>query len=160
MGNRTILKKLLAFIVMISMIFSLAFAEKVDENKRETTTLYVTANRLNGRARPSKQSSVEARFEKGDPLKAYGWDESHNWIEVIGGETATVWIWWEYVTERTDSFDVWNGYGEKVKLRKKPFGKVTGYLKNDGELLIDQVVLGWGHSSRGWIDLSYLTEED
>lgn len=122
----------------------------------------VTANRLNGRSAPRKTASKEALWDQGDELIPTGeWSESHKWIEVKGGETGTVWCDIRYVTERTDEFVVVNIDYNKVKLRKTPVvGTVIGYLKRDKELWIDQVVLGWGHSSRGWIDLSLVYEED
>lgn len=151
-------------IVLAVLIFGFVifvwFVIPMSARSEELTEMYVTASLLNGRAAPSKRSTVEARFDRGDPVSAFEWDEKHHWIEVIGGETGTVWVWWEYLTERTDEFWVWNDYGSKVKIRSEPFGKVTGYLKKGGELLIDQVLFGWGHSKRGWVNLYYLTEED
>ena len=144
------------FIVFVWVIIPLfASSEEV-----ETTPMYVTASLLNGRASPSKKATVEARFDNGDEVTALWWSGNHNWVEVVGGETGTVWVWWEYLTERTDEFVVWNDYGTKVKIRNRPYGTVIGYLKKDGELWIDQVIFGWGHSNRGWVDLRYLTEED
>ena len=130
-------------------------AEEADIPSR----LYVTAKLLNGRATPSKKAKVEARFDKGDTVDAWGWSKSHHWIEVTGGETGTVWVFWEYVTERTDDSTWWNNSGSKVKIRKEPFGTVIGYLQKDGEIVVDRIILGWGHFSKGWIDLSYLEEE-
>lgn len=124
------------------------------------TSVNVTASILNGRSEPNKKASVEARFDHGDILQAIGWSKNHHWIEVKGGETGTVWVWWEYIDERDDDSRWLNDYGSKVKIRREPFGRVTGYLKNGGEIAVDQIALGWGHCSQGWVDLSYLTEED
>lgn len=146
-----------AFIIFVWVLIPiLAYSEE----EYDETKMYVTASLLNGRATPSKKASVEARFDKGDEVTAFWWSENHRWIEVLGGETGTVWVWWEYLTQRTDEFPVWNNWGTKIKIRSEPFGRVIGYLKQDGELLIDKVVLGWGHSPRGWVELKYLTEED
>lgn len=131
------------------------------EDWLETTDLYVTAKLLNGRCRPSKKAKVESLFDRGDRLEAYDWSKNHHWIEVKGGESGTVWVWYEYVTEQTEDYSVWiNDYGSKIKIRKEPFGKVIGYLDKGKELVITQVLLGWGKCDRGWIELRYLTEED
>lgn len=148
----------LVIVAVILWLLLLPVPTKAEET--EMTKLTVTANMLNGRAKPGKQSSVEAVFDRGDILEALGWSENHHWIEVRGGETGTVWVWWGYVSERTDETRWWNNCGTKVKIRKEPFGTVTKYLKRGGEVVVDQIVLGWGHCSDGWIDLSYLTEED
>ena len=151
------MKKLMVFLVILCMAFGFAAAE---EEIYETTTVYVTANQLNGRVSPRKTSPVEVTFDKYFDTTCYGWSENHNWVEVQGGETGTVWVSYKYVTERLDDFTVCNDYGQKIKIREKPYGKVIGYLKPGKELIIEQVLLGWGRSSRGWIDLYYVTEED
>ena len=147
---------ILAIISFVWIVYPMiAKSEKPDEPVR----MYVTAKLLNGRATPSKKSTVEARFDRGDILEAWGWSEKHHWIEVTGGETGTVWVCWEYVAERTDESRWWNNSGSKVKIRKEPYGTVIGYLKKDGEIIVDKIVLGWGHCSKGWVDLSYFEEE-
>lgn len=152
---------ILAVLVFLFVIFVWIIVPLIaNAEPYETTRMYVTASLLNGRATPSKKATVEARFDRGDDVETLGWSKNHHWIEVIGGETGTVWVWWEYLTERTDEFYVWNNYGSKVKIRSEPFGRVIGYLKNDGELIIDRVIFGWGHSKQGWVNLEYLTEED
>ena len=159
-GVKTLILGILVFAVVIFVWFVIpimAMSEEIDQ----TTDVYVTAKLLNGRARPSKKSTIEARFDKGDILQAIYWSDNHHWVEVIGGETGTVWVWWEYINEQKEEYTTWwNNWGSKVKIRKEPFGTVIGYLKNGGEVDIDRIVLGWGHTSKGWIDLRYLTEED
>ena len=121
--------------------------------------MYVEASLLNGRAEPNKKAKVEALFDQGNTVTAWCWSENHHWIEVTGGETGTVWVWYEFLNEETEP-SIWvNDYGSKVKIRKEPFGTVIGYLKNGKEVEIEQIIFGWGRCSRGWIDLFYLTEE-
>ena len=151
---------LLSVIVFLFIVFIWVVIPTKSEDAVDTTEMFVTASLLNGRAKPNKNSSVEAKFDHGDEVTAFDWSPDHHWIEIKGGETGTVWVWWEYLTERTDEFLVWNNWGTKIKIRSAPYGRVIGYLKRDGELWIDKVVLGWGHSNRGWIELKYLTEED
>lgn len=126
----------------------------------ENQCAYVMVKLLNGRARPSKKSFQEARFDYGDSLEETGeWSADHNWIEVYGGETGTVWVHINYISERKKVFTVMNENYKQVKIRKSPVsGKITGYLKKGKELEIDSVVMGWGHCSKGWIDLYYVEE--
>ena len=111
---------------------------------------------LNGRAEPSKKATVEARFDKGDALTTTGeWSEDHHWIEVIGGETGTVWVYADYVSERKGYIFVINSEYKKVKIRARPFdGKITGYLKRNKIIDVTNEVLGWGKTKYGWIDMS------
>lgn len=122
--------------------------------------MFVTANRLNGRATPRKKGRIEALFDQGDDLLATGeWSEDHNWIEVVGGETGCVWVSINYVTERKYSFEAKNLEHKTVKIRSRPFdGRVTGYIRKGRKVEITQVVLGWGKTKKGWVDLFYLEE--
>lgn len=127
----------------------------------ECTDMYVTAKLLNGRATPSKKGTKEALFDKGDKVQATGeWSKDHHWVEIIGGETGTVWCDIRYLTERKGAFMVRNNGSTPVKIRKNPFnGKLTGYLKKGKAVVIEQVVLGWGRCEKGWINLYYVDEE-
>lgn len=122
----------------------------------------MTANVLNGRAEPTKKATVEARFDRGDILTGTGeWSKDRKWVEVFGGETGVVWCDARYISEITEEIVVCNLDYKQIKLRKTPIdGKVIGYLKKGKELYIDRVVLGWGHSNRGWVDMSLVCEED
>ena len=150
------------FMVILIVLFTfLPIFPSNTEKIPEYTNITVTANLLNGRAAPRKKAKVEALFDQGDILKAYGWSDNHHWIEVEGGETGTVWVWYEYVDEQTEDYSMWiNNNKSKVKIRKEPFGKVIGYLKPGKEVVISQVLFNWGKCKSGWIDLTYLTEED
>ena len=123
--------------------------------------MHVTARLLNGRASPSKRARIEAFFDEGDVLYCLRWSKDHHWIEAEAGEGGTVWVWWEYLNEQEEEYSVWwNDSGTRIKIRKEPFGRVVGYLKRDGEVVVDRIVFGWGKCERGWIDLQFLTEED
>lgn len=120
----------------------------------------MTVKLLNGRATPSKKAKIEAFFDKGDELTATGqWSDDHHWIEVIGGETGTVWVYANYVSERKAHIFVANENYRKVKIRARPFdGKITGYLKRNKMIEVTNVILGWGKTSKGWIDMRYVEE--
>ena len=143
---------ILAAVWVANIIFSISAAETDDKQ----TSVYVTANRLNGRAMPRKKSHIEALFDYGDKLTATGkWSRDHKWIQVEGGEGGTVWVDIRYVSEIKQPVIISTNIS-KLKIRKNPFnGKITGYLKYGKELEIDQIILGWGHCSKGWIDLEY-----
>ena len=83
------------------------------------------------------------------------------WVEVYGGETGTVWVAARYVTERMDGFTVKNLNNGRIRIRAKlgGKGKLKGYVGHGKSIVIDRVVLGWGHCSRGWVDLEYFIEE-
>ena len=156
--KRALIFAVIVFAVFVALVMIVAPALCKAED--ETVKMYVTASHLNGRARPSKKSKIEALFDYGDVVDAWQWSPKHHWIEVSGGETGTVWVCWEYLTERLDESTWWNGSGKKVKIRKEPFGTVIGYLPRDGEVVVDRVIFGWGHCNKGWINLEYLTEEN
>ena len=122
--------------------------------------IYVTADMLNGRVSPNRHAQKESLFEYGDTLQTTGkWSADHRWIEVEAGEMPTVWVSIDYVSETAGSYTVQNREYAKIKVRKTPVnGRVTGYLKKGQELEIDQVVLGWGHSRMGWINLELVAE--
>lgn len=150
-------------ITMCVLTFAILWLTEVNaESEYGGTKLYVTANRLNGRSRPSKKSSIEAIFDKGDELITTGqWSDNYQWIEVYGGETGTVWCKAEYLTERYSAFTVVNLNPGKIKIRSKPInGKITGYLKSNQRIDIYQSILGWGRTDKGWIDLSWLIIEE
>jgi hypothetical protein len=151
------MKRLLVGLIALAMLWIGCGCAETEK----TIPMTVIADCLNGRSAPRKTAFVEARFSFEDPVEAIRWSKDHNWIEVYGGETGTVWVWYEYVTERYGDYMVFiNDCSGKVKIRKKPYGRVIGYLKNEDEVFIEQVVLGWGRCSKGWIDLSFLTEEE
>lgn len=120
--------------------------------------LTVRAKLLNGRSAPRKTASKEAFFDFGDTLYATGaWSDDHKWVEVEGGETGTVWVSIRYVTERIGSFKAKNANYDKVKVRKWPeIGKVGHYIHRGETVTVTQVVLGWGKTRWGWVDLYYL----
>ena len=150
-----------AIIIILILSWFVALFVPTSGIADELTNMYVTASILNGRASPSKKATKEARFDNGDRVQTTGeWSSDYHWIEIIGGETGTVWCDIRYLTERKGVFMVRNNHKTPVKIRKFPVkGKITGYLKKGKSIVIDQVVLGWGHCEMGWIDLFYVDEE-
>lgn len=121
---------------------------------------YVIADFLNGRAAPSKNSSVEARFECGDIVTPIQLNEN-GWVEVYGGETGTVWCKAEYVS--ACSSPIYYEAEKTVNLRKNPSyeSKIVSKIKKGRTMKISAEVFGWGYiRKQGWVDLSYFREID
>ena len=157
-------KKMLVIFLTILMLLTATAATGEDlstsNSSSETSSIhvYVRTELLNGRADPRKTGFIEARFDAGDLLEATGeWSDDHHWIEVVGGETGTVWVYADYVSEtKRDLYYINNDY-KKVKIRSKPVnGKIVSYLKKGKKIKITAIVLGWGKTKKGWIDMSYL----
>ena len=144
-------------LMVLMMLHESGLAETAEEKP-----LYVVADVLNGRAHPTKKAPVEAVFDYGDRLTTTGkLSKDREWVEVLGGESGTVWVHVNYVSERFTEFQVINANNGKIKIRSKLMGgKVKGYVNHGKAIWIDRVVLGWGHTSKGWVDLDYFIEED
>jgi len=151
-------KKLIFLFLVFALIFGVSFAE---EENNEHSNLIVITDTLNGRFRPNKKASVLAEYEFGDILIPTGkWSKDHMWVQVLHPEEEYVWVNVNYISERLDIFEVYTLCDTKVRIRKSPgSGKTTGYLKKEQHVEVDQVVLGFGHTDKGWIDLSYFIEE-
>ena len=158
---------LMLVLVILILITSNALMEtsmatrRFEENGVSTSqnSCRVQTRLLNGRAAPRKTASIEARFDYGDILEATGeWSKDYKWVEVAGGETGTVWVSIRFISERKHFMAVNQDYKE-VKVRKWPVsGKVVKKLKRGQKVEIEQVVLGWGKTTYGWVDLYFLEE--
>lgn len=151
----------IAILAVALIIFPLATVAEEMEEEPPTNPLYVIASQLNGRAGPTKKAKIEALFDYGDALEPTGRvSKDWEWIEVYGGEGGTVWVCTRYVSERFWEFTVINENNGRVKIRSIPnSGKLRGYVKHGKSIDIDQVIMGWGHCFKGWVDLEYFIEE-
>ena len=157
--NRTVTKTIKRWFSLFLSIWVMCLpTNSLSEKEPPVAYLTVKAKLLNGRSAPRKKASKEAFFDFGDIVYATGeWSDDHKWIEVEGGETGTVWISIRYVTEKTGSFKAKNANYDKVKVRKWPeIGRVTHYIRRGQTVNITQVVLGWGRTRWGWVDLYYM----
>ena len=153
---------LLTVIVLILLnVLWIRGAHAEEEEEIELNELIVIAKTLNGRYRPSKKSPVLAEYEFGDHLTPTGkWSKDHAWVEIIHPEEGSIWVNINYISERLDIFEVYTLNNCKIKVRKYPgYGKVTKYLNKEQHVEVDQVIMGFGHTAYGWIDLSYFIEE-
>ena len=124
-------------------------------------TLYVRTNGdyLNGRSQPDKHASVEAHFDNGDQVEAVS--TSGGWVEVVGGETGTVWCKAEYLSSSALEGALYrNTSGGRVFVRSEPCGAKTGRVEANKTVTVQNVVDGWGYIGTGWVDLSYFSKED
>ena len=120
-------------------------------------TLYVNVSELNGRAKPSKNSSIEAIFDRGMDLYAIELN-SNGWVEVKGGETGTVWCKAKYLSNYLGTRKWKNISGGSVNMRENPCAnsKRVGKIKDGRTMRISAEVFGWGYiKDQGWVDLSY-----
>lgn len=122
----------------------------------------ITGDLVNGRLEPSKQATRACLpLEYGDDVKAIFWSKNHKWIEVLGGDGGSMYVYYEYITERTDIYKVKNAMAGKVRARKRPVdGGVSGYIKRGQTIKIYQTIFGWGRTDKGWVDLSCFYEID
>ena len=150
-----------SFILGIVLVFLCGFGVSEEEGP-DLNPLYIMANQLNGRARPNKKSTIEARFDHDDEVFPTGkWSADRQWVEVFGGETGTVWCSVDYLTERDEVFTVYSLNKGGIRIRSKPgAGKVTGTIRKEQRVEITQVVMGYGKCKKGWVDLSYFIEEE
>lgn len=120
-----------------------------------STSLYCVADRLNGREKPSKNSNIEAHFEYGEELEVVGYDG--DWVEVIGGETGTVFVNAQYVASSLETTKYKNISSGRVIVRDAPNGnKKKDYVKAKKTVTISAVIDNWGYiKNRGWINLDY-----
>lgn len=138
---------IIAFLLVIECFFPIgAFSE----------TLYVNVSELNGRAMPNKNSHIESCFIRGDTLKPISL--KHDWIEVKGGETGTVWCKAKYVSSFNGVRKWKNISGGSVNIREEPSceSRKSGKIKANRIINIIAEVFGWGYiKDQGWVDLSY-----
>lgn len=157
--NKDLFKRIIILLFVMLSLFSVAFGE--EEEPEELNELIVIADTLNARYRPSKKSAALAEYVFGDHLVPTGkWSKDHQWIQIFHPEQNYLWVNINYISERLDIFEVFTLCDSPVRVRKSPgSGKTTKYLKKEQHVEVDQVVMGFGHTDYGWIDLSYFIEE-
>lgn len=128
----------------------------------EPVTMYITGDGVNGRNEPVRKGQIGCLpFYRGDTAEAIFWSKNHKWVEVLGGENGTVYVYYEYITERTDIYKVKNLMRGKVRIRRTPVnGGVVGYVKENQTVKIYQTIFGWGRTDKGWVDLNCFYEID
>jgi hypothetical protein len=119
------------------------------------TVLYPNVNDfLSGRAEPDKDSFLECKFYPGDEMIPTG-DAKDGYIEVIGGETGTVWVNEKYVISSKTGTVKSNG---RVNVRSEPDSN-SSHVKwvYDGDTIeIYTESSGWIKTDGGWINGNFV----
>lgn len=124
-------------------------------------TLYVCTrgDDLNGRACPNKSSRIEARFSNGEALEAVSYHDG--WVEVVGGETGTVWCSQEYLSSSQEARKYRNTSGGRVFVRGEIEGRKTGLeVRSDKVVTVQRQMNGWGYIGTGWVNLAFFEEDE
>lgn len=144
---------ILFFILLALFIFS------PSSSCSETLYVCTRGDDLNGRAAPSKSARVEAHFPNGEALEAVSYHDG--WVEVIGGETGTVWCSQKYLSSSQEARKYRNTSGGRVFVRDEINGRKTGLeVRSDKVVTIYRQIDGWGYIGTGWVDLTYFEEEN
>lgn len=147
------LLKLYAIVALVLIFLTLFFPADAE-------TLYVTASELNGRARPSKSATVEAVFCRGDSVESTGAVHG-DWVEIVGGETGTVWCSAKYLSTSVRTEYYRNTSGGRVRIRTQPEGKACGWIEDGKRVQISSYIDDWGYvQGKGWVSMNYFTKED
>lgn len=123
-------------------------------------TLYVCTNGgdLNGRAKPSIKSSVEMKIPDGEAVEAVSYDGG--WVEIVGGETGTVWCKAEYLSSTQEATKYRNTSGGRVFVRDGIEGAKTGLVvRANGIVAVTRQINGWGYIGEGWVNLKYFDQQ-
>lgn len=141
---------LMLFTLIATLIANVAISE----------TLYVCTNGddLNGRAAPSKNADIEMRIPNGDIVEAVSY--SGGWVEVLGGETGTVWCKAEYLSSDQEAAEYRNLSGGRVFIRDGIEGAKTGLVvRANGIVAVTRQINGWGYIGKGWVNLKYFDQQ-
>lgn len=144
---------LIGFFVLLALIMFLP-----SNSCSETLYVCTRGDDLNGRAAPNKSARIEARFSNGEALEAVSYHDG--WVEVVGGETGTVWCSQEYLSSAQAARKYRNTSGGRVFIRGAINGRKTGLEVRSGKVVtVYRQIDGWGYVGTGWVDLTYFEEE-
>ena len=144
------MKKIIIFILLFLTI-------AINNAIAESTTLVVTVDELNGRAEPTTKSSVEMRLYKDDEVTFVSYNDG--WVEIIGGETGTVFCKAEYLSEKDANLGTYkNTSGGRVHVRDSIGGKRIGSISANKNVEVSSIILNWGYIGNGWVDLQYFEQ--
>lgn len=140
------------------IIFVLLFLTIVINNAMaESTTLVVTVDELNGRAEPTTKSNVEMRLYKDDEVTFVSYTDG--WVEIIGGETGTVFCKAEYLSEKDANLGIYKNISDgRVNVRDSIEGKRIGSIAVNKNVEVSSIILNWGYIGNGWVDLQYFEQ--
>ena len=123
----------------------------------ETLYVCIDSGELNGRAAPNRHAQVEMRLQNGETVESLS--VSGGWVEILGGETGSVWCKAEYLSSTQESRFYRNNSGGRVFVRDSIQGKKTGSVSANKVVSITRTINGWGFTGSGWVDLSFFKEK-
>lgn len=150
------MKRFLAIVFLLLFVWSVV-ALLFHGASAETLYACTVRDDLNGRSRPSTSAPIEMRIPPGDAVEAVSYKDG--WVEVVGGESGTVWCKAEYLSSTQDAVYFKNTSGGRVFLRNGIEGAKTGVVKANKVVLVTRQIFGWGYIGNGWVDLSYFEIE-
>lgn len=105
--------KLLALFFVFIMLIS-AFLAVFIPSAATAETLYVctAGDDLNGRSRPNKHAHIEMKIPNGEPVEAISYRDG--WVQIIGGESGTVWCSQQYLSAAPQGLKYRNTSGGRV----------------------------------------------
>lgn len=144
------MKKIIIFVLLFLTIV-------INNSMAESTTLVVTVDELNGRAEPTTKSSVEMHLYKDDEVTFVSYTDG--WVEIIGGETGTVFCKAEYLSEKDANLGTYkNISGGRVNVRDNIEGKKINSIAANKNIEVSSIILNWGYIGNGWVDLQYFEQ--
>ena len=144
------MKKIIIFILLFLTIV-------INNAMADFTTLVVTVDELNGRAEPTTKSNIEMRLYKDDEVTFVSYDDG--WVEIIGGETGTVFCKAEYLSEKDANLGTYkNTSGGRVHVRDSIEGKRISSIAANKNVEVSSIILNWGYIGNGWVDLEYFEQ--
>lgn len=145
--------------ILFVLVFGIAVTFFVFSSA-EAEILYVCTNgdMLNGRSAPNKHAPIEAHFTNGQAVEAISYCDG--WIEVVGGETGTVWCHQDYLSASKNASKYRNVSGGRVFVRDAIEGRKTGLeVVSNKVVTVHRQMDGWGYIGTGWVDLKFFKEE-
>lgn len=146
----------LLFILAVSVLVVVAASRAASA---EVLYVCTSGDDLNGRARPDPHARVEMHIPNGDSVQAVSRVEG--WVEVVGGETGTVWCAQQYLSSSKEAAKYRNTSGGRVFVRDDVQGAKNGLVVSNNKVVtVRRQLSGWGFIGTGWVDLQYFSKED
>ena len=128
------------------------------------TVVVQESSHLNGRAKPVN-GPIEMKLYLGDKVEivSYGRD---GWVEIIGGETGTVWVKDAFLTDEWYTLENPEVYrissNGRVRVRTIPDGEASGWAKNGDMVTVSAIAVKngvtWAKIEDGYVMERFLTE--
>lgn len=149
-------------LVLTALLGVLAFtvAARAEEEPVQMYVVVSESSWLNGRYAPSKASSEEAYFYRGDIVDVY--EVQDGWARVKGGECGYVWCCIDFLSStapdtKPEAYTVTaNG---RVRVRETPGGGLARWAQDGDTVTVTRWCGQWAYVGDGYIDGHYLKGE-